>query len=192
MGRDEDSVQNMLDRESIRDLAQRYILALDSKDFDGVASLFSSASDFGRSGHGPAGARAFYRRTMRHFVASMHMIGNHVINLESRDAANGVVYCRSYQYREGGNWWEIAFAYHDDYVRESDTWRFLIRVPRYWYRNEITPSGRSERIVLDSAAEDPHTAGQRPSFEYGQRIAGAGEFHEALPTWYPFWLADTE
>jgi len=189
MSRD-DELQDLLDCEAIRHLAARYFLGLDSKDVSAIAGMFAAESEFGRSGRGPQGAQVFYQKTLRHFVASMHVIGYQVINQIAGDSAHGVLHCRSYQYREGGTWWEVAFAYHDDYVRENGEWLFLRRVPHYWYRDEISPGGERTRVILTSDSAASGRAGARGQIASNERIVGAGEFHEALPTWYPYWQAD--
>ena len=119
----------------IRALAHRYALALDRRDLDGVSELFASVSRWGRHGVGPGGARSFYDLIWRRFGRSVHNVGTHVIDLKTSTTASGIAYCRAEQQsRDTDAWTTLQFAYHDEYVCEANTWYFLQRQPRFWYR----------------------------------------------------------
>ena len=84
----------MLARDKIRRLSERYALAVDGKDLDGIAALFVEEVDNGRYGPGREGVKNFYDRALRNFHCSMHLVANHVIDFDDDDHAHGVVYCR--------------------------------------------------------------------------------------------------
>ena len=54
-----DPVEELLARDQIRQLAQRYALAVDGKDLDTLATLFVQDVDNGRYGPGRDGASAY-------------------------------------------------------------------------------------------------------------------------------------
>ncbi len=119
----------------IRAITHRYALALDQRDVASISELFSADAEFGRHGTGPDGARSFYAHIWRRFGRSVHTIGTQVIDVHSANSATGVVYCRAEQEDLATEVWNILqFAYHDEYVREDEQWRFRSRAPRFWYR----------------------------------------------------------
>ena len=54
-----DSLQELLARDAIRQLAARYALAVDGKDLDGIATLFVDDVENGRYGTGSEGVKRF-------------------------------------------------------------------------------------------------------------------------------------
>lgn len=86
-------LQRLVARDAIKDLAVRYALAVDGKDLDTLASLFVPDVDNGRFGRGPDGVRRFYDQSLRQFHCSIHLVANHVIELQEPSRAHGVVYC---------------------------------------------------------------------------------------------------
>ena len=79
-----DDLQRLVARDAIKDLAIRYALAADGKDLDTLASLFARDVDNGRFGRGPDGVRRFYDQSLRKFHCSIHLVANHVIELDDR------------------------------------------------------------------------------------------------------------
>src|SRR4029077_17787059 len=82
-----DAIEALLARDQIRQLAERYALAVDGKDIDGVANLFAEQATFGRYGSGRAGARTFFDHVLREFHCSMHLVANHVIDFDDDEHA---------------------------------------------------------------------------------------------------------
>jgi SnoaL-like domain len=118
-----------------RALAHRYALALDRRDVETISNLFASDAVFGRFGHGPDGARAFYSEIWQRFGRSIHTVGTQVIDFHGPTMASGIVYCRAEQESlQTGTFETLQFAYHDDYVLEAEHWRFAGRAVRMWYR----------------------------------------------------------
>ena len=113
-----DDLPRLVDRDAIRELALRYALAVDGKDLDALASLFAPDVDNGRFGRGPDGVRRFYDQSLRKFHCSMHLVANHVIELDDSDHAHGVVYCLAQHHvLEPEHWFDEALAYWDTYER---------------------------------------------------------------------------
>jgi hypothetical protein len=165
-----DVLQELVARDQIRQLAERYSLAVDGKDLEGIAALFSDAADFGSFGAGRDGVLNRYDHDLRRYHCTIHFVGNHVIDFDDDDHAHGVVYARAYHHvPEPDHWFDIAFAYWDTYERVGDVgWRFRDRQPKAWYRH---PWGH------------PDEPNDRQ--ELGGREPGAA-MPDAFPTWAQF------
>jgi hypothetical protein len=149
---------------AIMSLTWRYAYAIDSRNVDLVASLFSREATFGHWGLGPSAAAEFYRSIWTRFSRSIHSVTNHIVTRHDDRSASGIVYCASEQ-EIGDEWVSSRFAYADHYIFEDDVWRFKRRSPQFWFRE--TSAGR----VL--AAELPP--------------GRAGSLPEAWPTWSAYW-----
>jgi hypothetical protein len=169
-----DELQELLARDKIRRLAERYALAVDGKDLEGLARLFVDDVDNGRYGTGPEGVKAFYDRSLRNFHCSMHLVANHVIEFDDYDHANGIVYCRAHHHvLEPEHWFDEALAYFDTYDRVGDEWRFRRRRVRSWYRQEFGhPDHGTDRVVVPIEDSGPKRGARLP---------------EAFPTFEQFW-----
>jgi len=168
-----DELSELVAREAIRDLALRYALAVDGKDLDALADLFVPDVDNGRYGRGPDGVKRFYDQSLRNFHCSMHLVGNHVIDIDDEDHASGVVYCRAQHHvLEPEHWFDMALAYWDRYERVDGSWRFRRRRVRTWYRQEV-----DGREVAEAADSGPQRGGRMP---------------EAFPTFEAFWARSPE
>ena len=161
-------LDELLARDAIRQLAERYALAVDGKDLDGLAALFVEDVDNGRHGAGREGVQRFFAQSLRRFHCSVHLVANHVIDFDSEDRAHGVVYCRAQHHAiDAAHWWDEAIAYWDDYERVDDRWLFRRRRVRSWYRED-----HSERAVATPGTGGPTRGGRMP---------------EAFPTFDAFW-----
>ena len=169
-----DTLEELAARDRIRQLAQRYALAVDGKDLDGVAALFVEDVDNGRYGRGREGVKTFYDHVLRQFHCSMHLVANHLIDFDDDDHAHGVVYCRAHHHiLEPEHWFDQAFAYWDTYERVDDEWLFRRRLLRSWYRQELGhPEHGTERVVVEPGSEGAGRGTQLP---------------EAFPTFDAFW-----
>ena len=153
---------------AIMALTWRYSYAIDSRDVDLMASLFSRTTRFGRQyGSGPEGAAAFYRTIWRNFNRSVHRVTNQLVTRLDDESATGIIYCTADQERAENEWHRMQFAYFDDYVVEDGCWRFGRRQIRFWFTD--LPDGR----VYGS-----RTASSEP---------GTDSLPEAWPTWQQYW-----
>jgi ketosteroid isomerase-like protein len=130
-----DALEDLIARSKIQQLVQRYALAVDGKDLDGIAELFPEDVDNGRHGVGREGVKNFYDQVFRGSRASVHFVGNHVIEFDDADHAHGVVYCQDYgQDRQSDAWHDMTIAYWDFYERHGDDWLFRRRIMKRWSR----------------------------------------------------------
>jgi hypothetical protein len=169
-----DPVEELLARDQIRQLAERYALAVDGKDIAGLAELFAHDVDNGRYGTGREGVRTFYDNRLRLFHCSMHMVGNHVIDFDGDDRAHGIVYCRAHHHMlEPEHWFDLALTYWDTYERHGDHWCFRRRQVKSWYRQEFGhPEHGTSREVAAPGERGPTRGSGMP---------------EAFGTFEPFW-----
>lgn len=174
-----DRLDELLARDAIRQLAERYAVAVDGKDLDALAALFAEDVDNGRYGPGRNGVRTFYDHRLRLFHCSMHLVGNHVVDFVDDDRATGIVYCRAQHHvLEPEHWFDMALTYWDTYERDGDGWVFRRRRTRVWYRQEIGhPEHDGERVLAEAQADGPSRGGRMP---------------EAFPTFEPFWAREPE
>ena len=83
------ALEEVIARDSIHQLADRYALAVDGKDIDTISRLFVEDVDNGRYGPGREGVKTFYDHVLRGFHCSMHLVGNHPIDFDDDDHARG-------------------------------------------------------------------------------------------------------
>lgn len=170
-----DAIQALVARDGIRQLAERYAIAVDGKDIDGIATLFVDDVDNGRFGKGPDGVKRFYDHSLRKFHCSMHLVGNHVIDFDDDDDhAHGVVYCRAQHHvLEPEHWFDMALAYFDTYEQVGGEWRFRRRRVRSWYTQEFGhPEHDTARVAATLLTSGPQRGACMP---------------DAFPTFDEFW-----
>ncbi len=167
-----DAIEELLGRSEIRQLAERYAVAVDAKDIDTIASLFVDDAQAGTFGTGRDAVRLRFDHILRSFHCSMHLVANTVVDFDDADHAHGVVYCRVHHHRtEPDHWQDNAMAYFDAYEREDGVWRFRQRKVTTWYRQWVGhPDHGPERVPPD-AEPGPHT----------------GRLPDDFPTFEPFW-----
>ncbi len=160
----------------IRDLAERYAVAVDAKDVGGVARLF--VSDVVVPGHGVGrdAIAAFYDQVLRRFHCSMHLVANTVVDQHDEEHASGVVYCRVHHHStDPEHWYDHALAYFDDYAIESGQWRFRRRRVHTWYRQTVA---------------HPHADGARVIPPSGSDGTSRGRLPDGFATFETFWQRD--
>lgn len=124
-------LQDLLDREAIRDLPLRYCDCVWRNDIDGLVSLFARKGEFifrngdmeaGAQGH--AALKAFYEKGLD--IAPRPFIHNHVIELKGAKKALGRCYL---DLRNGKDQMRFMGAghYDDTYVKEKGEWKFARR-----------------------------------------------------------------
>jgi len=162
MAIDEKALQQLVDREEIRDLVLLYSRAIDRKDVELLRDLYTedATDSHGDSFDGPAeGYCDFIEKSLPYMPYSGHHVCNHMVNVEG-DEGNGEVYALAYHVipNKDGNREEdfMAVRYIDNYRRCSDgKWRFSKRVVTYdlQIRRPFTGGG-----LLGLGAEDPSYA----------------------------------
>jgi hypothetical protein len=166
------SLEERLDRlesiEQIRELAHRYALGVDTRNLDDLVELFVEDVEVGRHRRGRAALRAWFAETFSRFGDSIHLVGNHVIDLVGRDEGRGVVYCRD-ELETNGTWQVGTIQYWDEYVRRGERWYFRRRRLYRWY-------------VVDASEPPRHGAGVP-----ADQSLTIGQLPDAWPSWDRFW-----
>ena len=125
-------VTELADRESIRELPQRYCDCVWRGDLEGIASLFTEDGSFsitaGNSENtttGRANLLKMYKEA-RASVTPRPCIHNHVVELKGGGRATGRCYVELRDAGNNMNWIGTGF-YHDDYTKVGDEWKFQTR-----------------------------------------------------------------
>jgi hypothetical protein len=155
----------------IRQLPARYALALDSRDLDALVALFVPDVRVSRDGRGRAALRDWFASAMSKVGVTVHVVANHIIDLESADVARGIVYCRDeVELPDRGEWQVGMLQYHDDYRRVDGTWCIERRRFHRWYQvDALARPSAGAGIDVDT---DPIRTARLP---------------EAFTTWSAFW-----
>lgn len=128
-----DEVAMLLARDEIRQLPLRYAAAIESRDIDGMANLFSPLASFGDHGEGPDGLRRLMARSLDGSLFAVILVANHVIDIESAERARGQVWAHCYAHTRSDGFVEQLIRYEDRYERHEGRWLFLRRKHRLWY-----------------------------------------------------------
>ncbi len=163
------SLEERVDRidslDQIRQLPQRYGLAIDSRNMDDLVELFVEDVRVGRSEHGRPALRSWFSDTLSNFRTSIHFVGNHIIDMDDADHARGVVYCRDELEQTSG--WEYGYLqYWDQYERRDGLWYFVRRRFHRWFIVKV---------------------GTEPSHGAGVGREGEGLATHLLPDAWPSW-----
>lgn len=174
MAIDENALQQMIDKDAIRELVLLYSRAVDRKDVALLRDLYTedATDSHGDSFDGPADAYCdFIEKSLPYMPYSGHHVCNHLISVDG-DEANGEVYALAYHViptREGGQEEDfMAVRYIDNYRRCGDgKWRFAKRVVTYDFKLRRPFDGGG---LLGMGEKDPsyEVCGQR-LFQRGTR-----------------------
>ena len=124
-------VRRLEDRAELRELADRYCLAMDDSDWDVLAGMFTDDAEMaGATGrHKVIGVlrsiRSGYGRTI-------HTAIGQVLRFADDDHASGVVAARG-ELAIAGQTVLCAMRYLDDYIRVDGVWRFARRTLQFSY-----------------------------------------------------------
>jgi SnoaL-like domain len=156
---------------SIQQLVARYGRALDARDMDTIAGLFSPNVQGSATAKGRAALRESMVSVMSRMRTSVHMVAQHVIDFHDADTASGIVYCRDELERiETGNWDVGTIQYWDDYERVDGEWCFLRRRLCRWY-------------LVDALERPGHGKGVN---QFTENLRER-QLPDAYPTWQQFW-----
>lgn len=128
-----DQIALLLARDEIRQLPLRYAAAIESRDIDAMADLFSPDARFGDNGDGPDGLRRLMSRSLDGSVFAVILVANHTIEIESSERASGQVWAHCYAQTRADGFVEQLIKYEDRYVFRGGRWLFLHRRHRLWY-----------------------------------------------------------
>ena len=118
------SLQALLDREAIRELAVRYCHYMWQQDMR-VVGLYTDDGRYGQSG-GRGQLEQMYAETFAGDLAPHPFAGNHVIDFDGPDHATGCCYNDLRITRDGIRTLTIGF-WRDEYVRINGEWKFKER-----------------------------------------------------------------
>lgn len=156
--------------DAIRQLAAKYSLALDMRDSDAWVNLFPEDVRVGDGKTGRKALRDWFDETMRpQFTGTAHHIGNHIIEFDHSERAQGIVYSKN-EHEAGAEWIIMQMMYFDQYERIDGRWYFRRRLPLYWYATDLN----KPPIGSDKMRWPGH-----PPYE--------GSFHDLFPAWNEFW-----
>lgn len=155
--------------DEIRQLAAKYALALDIRDIDALVNLYVDDVRITKEVSGRQALKRSFCNVVREFTASVHHIGNHVIEFDDADNAHGLVYCRC-EHEVGDKWVTVYLYYLDLYKRVDGVWYIKRRVPCEIYGVDML-----ERPV------GPH------KLRWPGHPVSDGRWHAHFPSWAEFW-----
>jgi hypothetical protein len=123
----------LLARDEIRQLPYHYAAAIESRDIDAMADLFSPHARFGEYGDGPNGLRQMMTHSLDGSVFAVILVANHIIEFEGSERASGQVWAHCYAQTQADGFIEQLIKYDDRYERHDGRWLFLHRKHRLWY-----------------------------------------------------------
>jgi len=168
-------VERLLAFQEIRQLADRYAIALDARDLAALADLYVPDVRATKADCGRDALIATFDAAMRTVGVTFLHVGNHQIDIDpSGDTATGIVYCRA-EIQDGGpdgdRWIVQTIQYHDRYERRDGRWYFA------------TMRGH----LLVYGAELGQNPVGLPAANWPQNQTGWGSVPHDLPSWQDFW-----
>ncbi len=140
------------DRWAIADLLHSYADAVDARDWDGLAQLFTPAAeaDYGELGGVQQGRAAIVGHcagALQQFTATQHLIGNVRVLLASDGSATTTCSFLAVHVRpDGAPPFVVGGRYADEVTRTADGWRIARRLLQpIWRGSHEMGSGRAER-----------------------------------------------
>ena len=124
-------LQELLDREAIRDLPKRYCHCVWQRDVAGIVDLFTEQGSINLRGpdRPPARGRADLLKAYESALGSLRprpFIHNHVVELMGPARARGTCYVEIRAVRDGESL-VGAGLYEDEYEKVGDDWKFRSR-----------------------------------------------------------------
>ena len=145
-------------------------LALDARDIASLVELFVPDVRVGRDRSGRAALAEWFTHTMSQMRTSVHVVANHVVDLDDADHARGVVTCHDeLEWPETGEWHQGKLQYWDTYDRVAGEWCFARRRFHRWY-------------IVDALTRPSVGAGVGPADALSTSV-----LPDAFSTWAPFW-----
>jgi hypothetical protein len=177
------TIEQRIDRleslHEIRQLPYRYAYGVDARDLDAFMALWDDS--LAPTEYPDLDYHKFADGTGRFFktsVASVHFIGNHLIEFADADHATGKVYAWVHTDRHG-TWVRQMILYLDDYVRKDGRWLFAKRRHLLWWGEKADVNPRHQEPM-----DWPHGDLQ------GNGSFGRGSLPEDFDTYRAFWAAN--
>lgn len=146
------TLDELLARDQIRELPLRYAAAIEARDVDAMAELFSPNARFGEHGDGPDGLRALMTGSLSGSLFAVILVANHLVELQDDEHATGQVWAHCYAQTRSHGFLDQLIRYDDAYENVDGRWLFAHRRHRLWY------GAAHERSPLDQPpANWPHS-----------------------------------
>jgi ketosteroid isomerase-like protein len=155
--------------DAIRQLASKYALAVDMRDTDALVGLYVEDVRATRDESGRQALKRVFDTALRVFTASVHHVGNHIIELSDADNADGLVYCRC-EHEVLSKWVPMYLYYLDSYRRVDGRWYFRRRLNHILYAADMLERPIGARKVRWPGA-----------------VTQDGNWHDSFPSWQAFW-----
>lgn len=142
----EEATRRLTDRAAIQDVLLRYARGVDRRDLDLVAACFTPDASYesALASGTIADALARLRDRMARYEATMHFIGNQLVEI-SGDTASSETYAVAYhRLTDAGipTLFSVGVRYLDELVRSGECWRIRHRVVKTeWQRTEMLEGG---------------------------------------------------
>lgn len=127
------AVQELMDKQAIRDLQCCYAFAIDAGDYEQLNVIFTpdAVGDYGRAGYvtGVEAIKETCRRALSPLTSAQHVNSGHLAEIDG-DVAVARCYLHVHLQKEntdGGDYYEMGGRYDDELVRTSDGWRIKRR-----------------------------------------------------------------
>ncbi|MGH7960201.1 MAG: nuclear transport factor 2 family protein [Candidatus Binatia bacterium] len=156
-------VQEMLDREAIRDLPVLYCHCVWKNDIPGIVDLFTEDGEISvpndpslPAAKGRENLLKMYQQALGE-LAPRPFIHNHVVELQGSNRATGTCYVEIRATRESRSWIGAGW-YNDEYAKVGGTWKFKSRLVTMHYLVPLSegwaerPAGREATAPLREPA----------------------------------------
>ena len=124
-------IERLIAHDQIRLLASRYAVAVDSRDLDALVRLFVDDVQVGRDLRGRDALRESFRASLSAVGVTILNVGTHQIDLDTADAATGLVYCHG-QVADGDRWIHQSILYRDTYATAAESLREEIALAQHY------------------------------------------------------------
>jgi hypothetical protein len=124
-------IRRVEDRQLLSELISRYGTAVDDRDFETLARLFTPDGSF-QHVQGRNAVVDFYRERLAAFTTSTHYAHGQHLDFETDDRARGVVNAHA-ELCIGGKAIRLSLRYLDVYVRATEGWQFAERKIQFRY-----------------------------------------------------------
>ena len=159
-------LRRLEDRAELGELVARYALAVDDRDFETLAMLFTRGCVFDNVKGVEQGRErvvAYYRERLAEFGPSYHIPHMQTLDFSGPDAASGTVMAHA-ELAIDGVTYAVALRYLDHYLREEGRWRFQERKVRQLYAMPLAelPGGLAQALRKRWPGTEP-AAGDWPA-----------------------------
>jgi ketosteroid isomerase-like protein len=154
------TLDRLLAYEEIRQLVNRYALAVNMRDLDALVELFVDDVSVGDGRHGRQALADLFRLRSGDAEVDVLEVTTQVTDLIDADHAAGTVYSRC-EMGSPGRWARQSIAYEDVYERRGGTWYFVSRAHLLFYGLEVP-----ERPLDQPPARWPHSPVGRGTVPY--------------------------